>query len=122
MEAAGDFARRKGCTLADVVAVGDSITDAAMLQAVHRAGGLAIAFNANQYALSHASVGLASTDLRELRPVLTIWREGGREAVKSVLAGQTNPAWLGGGGEFDEVLALHMKMRRLVRNAAAELG
>ena len=122
MEAAGDFARRKGCTLADVVAVGDSITDAAMLQAVHRAGGLAIAFNANQYALPHANVGLASTDLRELRPVLTIWREGGREAVKSVLAGQTNPAWLGGGGEFDEVLALHMKMRRLVRNAAAELG
>ena len=121
-EAAGDFARRRGQTLADVVAVGDSITDAAMLQAVHRAGGLAIAFNANQYALPHASVGLASTDLRELHPILAAWREGGREGVKNTLAGKTNPTWLDDGGELDEVLALHMRMRRLVRNAAAELG
>ena len=30
---------------------GDSITDSRMLQAVEKSGGLAIAFNANQYAI-----------------------------------------------------------------------
>jgi len=121
-EAARGFAGRHGKTLADVAAIGDSITDAAMLQAVHQAGGLAVAFNANQYALPHASVGLASADLRELHPILAAWREGGREGVKSALAGKTNPAWLGDRDDLEEVLALHMKMRRLVRSAAAELG
>jgi energy-converting hydrogenase A subunit R len=121
-EAARDFAGRSGRTLADVVAVGDSITDAAMLRAVHQAGGLAVAFNANQYALPHAAVGLASTDLRDLWPVLAAWREGGGEGVQSALAGKTNPVWLGGRESLDDVLVLHMQMRRLVRSAAAELG
>jgi energy-converting hydrogenase A subunit R len=121
-EAAQGFAERRGGTLADVVAVGDSITDAAMLRAVHESGGLAVAFNANQYALPHAAVGLASADLRELRPVLAAWREGGRERVKSALAGKTNPAWLGDREDLDDTLALHMSVRRLVRSAAAGLG
>ena len=37
------------------VVVGDSITDFRMLQAVEKAGGLAIAFNANEYALPYAT-------------------------------------------------------------------
>jgi energy-converting hydrogenase A subunit R len=122
VRAARDFARRSDRTLADMVAIGDSITDAAMLQAVHEAGGLAVAFNANQYALPYAAVGLASPDLRELRPVLTAWREGGREGVKSALAGKANPAWLDDREDLDDLLALHMRMRRLVRSQAAELG
>jgi energy-converting hydrogenase A subunit R len=121
-DAARGFAGRSGSTLADVVAIGDSITDAAMLQAVHQAGGLAVAFNANQYALPHAIVGLASTDLRELRSVLAAWRERGRGGVQSALAGKTNPVWLGGRESLDDVLVLHMQMRRVVRSAAAELG
>ncbi len=121
-EAARIFAGRRGRTLADVAAIGDSITDAALLQAVHQAGGLAVAFNANQYALPHAAVGLASAELRELYPVLAAWREGGREGVKSALAGKTNPTWLGDGEDLEDVLALHMEMRRQVRSVAAELG
>lgn len=121
-EAARGFAGRSGRTLADVVAIGDSITDAAMLRAVHESGGLAVAFNANQYALPHATVGLASVYLRELWPVLAAWREGGREGVQSALAGKTNPVWLGGRESLDDVLVLHMQMRRLVRRAVAELG
>jgi energy-converting hydrogenase A subunit R len=121
-EAARGFAGRSDRTLADVVAIGDSITDAAMLCAVHQAGGLAVAFNANQYALPHAIVGLASADLRDLRPVLAAWWERGREGVQSALAGKTNPVWLGGRERLDDVLVLHMQMRRLVRSAAAELS
>lgn len=105
-----------------MVAIGDSITDAAMLQAVHESDGLAVAFNANQYALPHAAVGLASADLRELHPILAAWRDGGREGVKSALTGKTNPVWLGDRDNLDEVLALHMRMRRQVRSTAAELG
>ena len=121
-EAARGFAGRSGRTLADVVAVGDSITDAAMLQAVHESGGLAVAFNANQYALPHAAVGLASADLRDLHPVLAAWRDGGREGVKSTLADKVNPTWLGDRDDLDDVVDLHMRMRRQVRSAAAELG
>jgi hypothetical protein len=60
--------------------------------------------------------------LRDLRSVLAAWREGGGEGVQSALTGKTNPVWLGGRESLDDVLVLHMQMRRLVRSAAAELG
>ena len=122
VRAACDFARRSDRTLANVVAIGDSITDAALLQVVHESGGLAVAFNANQYALPYAAVGLASLDLRDLRPVLTAWREGGREEVKRALTGKRKPAWLEDEEDLDHLLVLHMRMRRLARSRAAELG
>ncbi|MBU2608018.1 MAG: hypothetical protein KKF26_01730, partial [Chloroflexi bacterium] len=55
------FADKYAQPLSNWVVVGDSITDFRMLHAVEQAGGLAIAFNANEYALPHATVGMAST-------------------------------------------------------------
>ncbi|MDP2951730.1 MAG: hypothetical protein Q8O76_00250, partial [Chloroflexota bacterium] len=68
--------------LSQTIVVGDSITDARMLETVREAGGVAIAFNANEYALPHATVGLASTSLGDLQVVADAWEKGGKEEVE----------------------------------------
>jgi len=52
------FADKYGQPLSNWVVVGDSITDFRMLQAVEEAGGLAVAFNANEYALPYSTMSL----------------------------------------------------------------
>ncbi|GAI69181.1 unnamed protein product, partial [marine sediment metagenome] len=55
--------------------------DFKMLRAVNKAGGLAIAFNANEYALPYSTMGLASTSLDDLWIALKAWEKGGFQAV-----------------------------------------
>ena len=64
------FSERSGQTLTGWVVVGDSITDFRMFRAVDEAGGLAIAFNANEYALPYATMSLASTFISDLSDIL----------------------------------------------------
>jgi energy-converting hydrogenase A subunit R len=113
------------------VVVADSITDFKMLKTVNQAGGLAIAFNANQYALPYATMALASTHLSDLEPVLTTWRECGRDAVEKQarqIIGDTqgnrrNFNWLAEkGSDIYDVISLHRRLRKLVREKAGELG
>lgn len=113
--------------LSQVAVVGDSITDGRMLETVDRAGGLAVAFNANQYALPYATCGLASTHISDILPLLEEWRQGGREAARQWAAQQQgtehrkNYQWLARGG-WEAALPLHREIRRLVRSRAAILG
>jgi len=65
VEALQRFAAMHHQPLGKFVVVGDSITDSRMLDVVNQAGGLAIAFNANEYALSCATMALASTELSD---------------------------------------------------------
>ncbi len=125
------FCLAHGQGLHQVVAVGDSITDTAMLAAVDQVGGLAIAFNANAYALPAATAGLASTNIDDLRPLLTAWQAGGRpSALAWVQAQPTKPngaergdyRWLAGRPPAPEILALHQNLRRRLRQSAAALG
>ncbi len=123
------FARAYGQFPEQVVAVGDSITDARMLETVDRAGGLAIAFNANEYALPYATIGLASTNLGDLKVALDAWEEGGKEAVKQAIEARgggrgerKNFHWLEGRSDLDEPLKIHKRIRRLVREEAGKLG
>lgn len=113
------------------VAVGDSITDARMLEAVDKAGGLAVAFNANEYALPHATAGLASTTIADLAPLFEAWQKGGRRGAEKMLrerektggsGDRNNFHWLSGRKNLDEVLAVHKRIRRLVREEAGKLG
>jgi len=113
------------------VVVGDSITDFKMLQAVNHAGGLAIAFNANEYALPYASLGLASTHLSDLSPVLEAWDDGGKEAAKRIVKEKEKVGgvgnrehfhWLEGVKDLTPILEIHRRIRRLVREEAAKLG
>lgn len=125
------FAIEVGRSLADWVAVGDSITDVRMVEGVDAAGGLGIAFNANEYLLPHATLGLASTRLDDLWPVLEAWEKGGREAVRELVAASEREGgsgdrgwlhWLADRTDIADVLELHTRTRRLVRREAAGLG
>jgi energy-converting hydrogenase A subunit R len=131
VEALKQFAQLKGQHLSNWVVVGDSITDFKMLEAVDQAGGLAIAFNANEYALPYATMGLASTHIYDLLPVLESWKKGKRSAVEKLVkekekAGRKGDRehfhWLAGIEDIAVPLEIHKRIRRVVREEAAALG
>ena len=131
VEALESFSTRMGKPLSRWAVVGDSITDFKMLQAVNKAGGLAIAFNANEYALPYSTLGLASVSLYDLWVVLEAWEKGDRHVVERVAkekeaAGGTENRewfhWLAGANDLTHSLEIHKRMRLLVREEAAKLG
>jgi energy-converting hydrogenase A subunit R len=131
VEALKNFSTRMGKPLSRWTVVGDSITDFKMLQAVNTAGGLAIAFNANEYALKYAAMSLASISLDDLWIALEAWEKGGRQIVERVVkerekAGGTGDRewfhWIAGTKDITRALEIHKRIRRLVREEAAELG
>ena len=125
------FAEVQAQPLARWVVVGDSITDSRMLQAVEEAGGLAIAFNANEYALPCATMSLASTFISDLTEVLQVWPKGQRKGVEKIVREKEKTGgredrgyfhWLSGRENLDEVIEIHKRIRRLVREEAGKLG
>ncbi len=131
VEALNGFSRRTGQPLSQWVVVGDSITDFRMLKEVDNDGGLAVAFNANQYALPYATMSLASINVGDLTPVLKAWQEGGREEAEKTVRtrgkavdddNRNNFHWLSAKGDIYDVIALHKRMRNLVREEAGKLG
>ncbi|MCK4353673.1 MAG: hypothetical protein KAW83_00330 [Dehalococcoidia bacterium] len=131
LEALEDFAAKAGKPLSYWIAVGDSITDFKMLQAVDKVGGLAIAFNANEYALPYCTISLASTSLDDLWIALTAWQEGGRQAVELTVkekeridkqGDKEHFHWLAETEDISSPLEIHRRIRRLVREEAAKLG
>ncbi len=126
-----EFSHRIKQPLSYWVAVGDSITDFRMLKEVDIAGGLSVAFNANQYALPYATMGLASLDIGDLLPVLESFAEGGRSAARDKVVEMEKPApgdnrgnfhWLPGRPDKHDIIELHRRMRYLVREEAGRLG
>ena len=125
------FADKYGEALSNWVVVGDSITDFRMLQAVEAEGGLAIAFNANEYALPYSTMSLASTSLFDLTEVLEAWQKGQRSRVEKIVKGKEKTGgvgdrgyfhWLSGRKDIDEVIEIHKRIRRLAREEAGKLG
>ena len=125
------FANTYEQPLSKWVMVGDSITDFRMLQTVERAGGLAIAFNANEYALPCATMSLASTSISDLMEVSEAWQKDGCKGVEKKVkekekVGGTGDRgyfhWLSDRENIDEVAEVHKRVRRLVREEAGKLG
>ncbi len=125
------FADKYSQPLSKWVVVGDSITDFRMLQAVEQEGGLAIAFNANEYALPYSTMSLASTSISDLTEVLPAWQKGHRRGVEKIVTEKEKIGgagdrgyfhWLSGRKDIDEVIELHKRIRRLVRQEAGKLG
>ncbi len=128
--ALNSFADKYDQPLSSWVVVGDSITDFRILQAVEQAEGLAIAFNANEYALPHATMSLASTSLSDLTEVLEVWPKG-RDKVEKIVKQKEKIGgagdrgyfhWLSGRENIAEVIEIHKRIRRLVREEAGKLG
>jgi len=131
IEALEKFSTRMGKPLSSWAAVGDSITDFKMLRAVNKAGGLAIAFNANEYVLPYSTLGLASVSLYDLWMVLETWEKAGRRVVERMVkereeAGGSGDRehfhWLAEGKDIATPLEIHKRIRHLVREEAAKLG
>ena len=129
--ALNEFADTYAQPLSNWVVIGDSITDFRMLQAVDEAGGLAIAFNANEYALPYSTMSLASTSISDLIEVLEIWPKGYRDKVEKLVKQKEKMGgagdrgyfhWLSGRKDIDEVIETHKRIRRLVREEAGKLG
>lgn len=125
------FADKNDQPLSKWVVIGDSITDFRMLQAVEEAGGLAIAFNANEYALPYATMGLASTLISDLQEVLEAWQRKDRGWTERVVkykekwgtkGDNNNFHWLSGRKELKDVIEVHKRIRKLVREEAGKLG
>ncbi|MFN3422230.1 MAG: hypothetical protein ACK40X_10965 [Armatimonadota bacterium] len=127
-ESLRNFLNKAGLSFSQCAAIGDSITDAHMLQTVWEEGGLAIVFNGNEYALPYGVVGVASLDLRAILPLLEIFAKDGLESVKDWASEQKPP------GEWDahyqvlseenwqNALSVHRRFRQAVRGQAAKLG
>ena len=131
VEALERFSSRKGKPLSRWIAVGDSITDYKMLQVVNRAGGLAISFNANEYALAYSTMSLASTSLDDLWTVLDAWDKGKRQMVKQAVREEERSGgsgdrrhfhWLVEVQDISHVQEIHHRIRQSARNEAARLG
>jgi energy-converting hydrogenase A subunit R len=131
VEALEIFVNAQHMTMDTIVVVGDSITDLTMIDTVNKAGGLAIAFNANEYALKYATMSLASVRLDDLWVALEAWEQGGRHAVERLVkereeVGGTDDRewfhWLDGTEDITPALEIHRRIRSLVREEAAKLG
>ena len=124
------FADKYGQPLSNWVVVGDSIADFRMLQAVEQAEGLAIAFNADEYTLPYATMSLASTSINDLAEVLEVWPKGHRKGVEKIVKQKEKVGgmgdrgyfhWLSGRKDINEVIEIHKRMRRLVKEEAGTL-
>ena len=125
------FADKYDEPLSNWVVIGDSITDFRMLQAVEEAKGLAIAFNANEYALPYATMSLASTHISDLQAVLEAWHKKKRGWTERVVKykekwrgkeDQNYFHWLAGRKDIDDIIEVHKQFRQMVREEAGELG
>jgi len=125
------FAETHNQPLSQWVVVGDSITDFRMLQAVDEEGGLAIAFNANEYALPYSTMSLASTSIADLKEILQVWEKSQRKGVERMVKEKEKASgkgdrghfhWLSGRENMDDVIEIHKRIRRLVREEAGKLG
>jgi len=121
-----DAAQKTATPLSKMVTVGDSITDYKMLGLVRQAGGLAIAFNSNNYALPYANVGLASKTMTPLTEIVSAFSDGGMKAVMSLQEGWDNTSepyvHLLEGKVSEDIIRVHKEMRSYCRGRAAKLG
>ena len=81
LEALRAIAAGRRVELSEVMYVGDSITDVPPFAAVRAAGGVALSFNGNRYALAAAELAAAAADTRPARELALAFAAGGREGV-----------------------------------------
>jgi predicted HAD superfamily phosphohydrolase len=76
-------------------------------------------------------MSLASINISDLQPVLEAWQKKKRGWTERVVKykekwrgkeEQTYLHWLAGRKDIDDIIEVHKKMRRLVREEAGELG
>ena len=79
----------EGVEVGDVMYVGDSITDVDAFRTVRDAGGLAVSFNGNRWAVEEADMAVVAERADPLLPLADAFLEGGRTAIE-------DREWFGG--------------------------
>lgn len=106
------------------VVVGDSISDYKMFEVARSMGGVAIAFNGNEYALKHADVAIISPTAMSEAEVIKLFMEK-REKAFDKLSNLSIPEteiYIMENSDFAEVLEKSKRMRVRLRGLAGELG
>jgi len=106
------------------VVVGDSISDYKMFEVARSIGGVAIAFNGNEYALKHADVAVISSTAISEAEVIELFMEK-REKAFDILSKISIPEteiYIIENSDFAEVLEKSKRMRVRLRGLAGELG
>ena len=88
-KAVTDSLAQTGLSMADVVYVGDSITDIEAFEAVRAGGGLAISFNGNRYAVNAAAVVVVADSAWPIAMLMAIFQLWGKEGVLEVACPET---------------------------------
>jgi energy-converting hydrogenase A subunit R len=84
-EAINDVVKRLGADLADVMYVGDSITDVEAFKLVRANGGLTVSFNGNSYAVKNAEVTVQSESNLVTAVITALFSKSGKEQTLKVL-------------------------------------
>ncbi|MBO8179940.1 MAG: hypothetical protein H0Z19_05585 [Archaeoglobus sp.] len=106
------------------VVVGDSISDYKMFEVARSMGGVAIAFNGNEYALKHADIAIISSTAMSEAEVIGLFMEK-REKAFEMLSNISIPEteiYIMENSDFAEVLEKSKRMRVRLRGLAGELG
>ena len=85
-EAIRDVAKRLEAELADVMYVGDSITDVEAFKLVRDNGGLTVSFNGNSYAVKNAEVAVLSESNLVTAVIADLFCKFGKEETINALA------------------------------------
>ncbi|HDJ37827.1 MAG TPA: hypothetical protein ENF24_01375 [Methanosarcinales archaeon] len=112
----------------ELIAIGDSITDSAMLGCVRDAGGTAIAFNGNEYAVPYANIGLAGTDIGLVWEFAEAHARGDPIELARTFEHEYRDdprvdCLVGADADkIEAVIDTHKRFRKIVRGDAAKLG
>ena len=85
--------KRTGNNVSEVMYVGDSITDVQAFQLVKGAGGLAVSFNGNPYAIREAEVAVLSEHTVPSEVIAHVFNRHGREGVMGLLESGFANSW-----------------------------
>lgn len=114
----------------DAFAVGDSITDIQMLDHINKNGGTAISFNGNEHSLRPSNIAFSGKSIFPLRRLLKVFPDTIEYVAKTTkedkeLATQNEEIFdltkEVSEEEFQRILALQKKYRKLLRDKAAQL-
>lgn len=84
-EAIKDIVRGLGVAVADVMYVGDSITDGEAFRLVERKGGLTVSFNGNRYAVRNAEVAVLSENSIVTAVIADVFLRFGKSEVLNLV-------------------------------------
>ncbi len=85
-QAVRDITQKLNISIADVVYVGDSITDVEAFKLVRDYGGLTVSFNGNNYAVKNAELSVLSENNLVTAVLTDVFLKLGKEAVMSLVA------------------------------------